>query len=323
MATSQPRVLHYAELRHRGWTDGEIKTALRRQRLVRIVKGTYLDTTATPDPVELIRAIADRSPDFVVSHRSAAIVHGLPLRVPDRRPVDLTHHRGGPGRRQPFRVVHSGRLRSHEITRVGGVQVTTVARTLVDLARTLSMSSAVGLADHVLHHGLAPDDEIMQALQAQHHVRGLPAARRALAFADGRAESPGESLLRVALDRCGIEPPELQVLVLDDDGRTLARADAGHVDDNALYEYDGRIKYSEPWSGSGTEALLNEKNREDVVRSRGRAMGRFTAEDLNDLGRVRDKVERTRTVGRALLASGAVVGRLVPAPPRKLPLSLQ
>jgi len=58
---------------------------------------------------------------------------------------------------------------------------------------------AVSAADAALHLGLCTYEEIAAALAGIKRHRGAPRARQALALADGRAESPGESWPRLAL----------------------------------------------------------------------------------------------------------------------------
>lgn len=297
-------VVHHSELRRRGWAPTEIAAAVRRGELVRLVRGTYLKD---PSAHHLIRAVAERSPDFVVSHGSAALLHGMPIR-PDGRRVHLTHDSGGPGRVQPHRVIHTGRLDREDHTMLDGLKVTTAPRTLVDLGRTSPFVEAVAAADHALRMGIVDPVDVLRAVKAAHHRPGMRAARRALAFADGRAESPGESRMRVAFDQLGLEPPALQVTIVGESGRMLGRADAGHLEDNCLYEYDGRIKYTEPYVGDAHTALMREKRREDAIRALGYILCRLTAQDLADLQALYAKVERARAAGRRMAAAGVTDG---------------
>lgn len=231
----------------------------------------------------------------------------MPVQSEDGR-VHLTHDAGGPGRVQPHRVIHTGRLEPEDRIVMGGLKVTSAARTLVDLGRTSPFVEAVAVADHALRLGIVERSEVLRAVRAAHHRPGMRAARRALAFADGRAESPGESRMRIAFDRLGLEPPALQVTIVGPSGRILGRADAGHLEDNCLYEYDGRIKYSEPYTGDARSVLMREKRREDTIRALGYILCRLTAEDLADLEALYGKVERARAAGRRLAAAGVVDG---------------
>lgn len=79
--------------------------------------------------------------------------------------------------------------------------------------------------------------------------------RQALDLADGRSESPWETLLRMLHRWCGIEV-EPQYCLLDDDGTLAARADLWLCGTNALHEYDGSHHLTRP------------RQRKDLARAR-------------------------------------------------------
>jgi len=68
--------------------------------------------------------------------------------------------------------------------------------------------------------------------------RGAPRLRQAVRFADARSESAGESLLRVLHAVCGV-PVEPQLVIQDDEGYVVARADLRILGTRRLPEYDG------------------------------------------------------------------------------------
>lgn len=96
---------------------------------------------------------------------------------------------------------------------VGGVAVTSLARTLVDLARQVPFEQAVVTADGALYRHLVDRMSLDQALDRRPRRPGLPGARRAPAFADARTLDPGESRSRVAIARAGLPVPVLQWMV--------------------------------------------------------------------------------------------------------------
>jgi very-short-patch-repair endonuclease len=65
-----------------------------------------------------------------------------------------------------------------------------------------------------------------------------------LAFSAGLAESPFESVARVAFDEAGLPPPELQVWVGEE--RPIARVDFLWRKYRTIAEADGAIKYDDP-----------------------------------------------------------------------------
>ncbi len=301
-----------------GFTDLEIRAARATGALTRLYRGVYAVSGETDRPVDLLRivGVAARSPSLVVSHTSAAVLHGLPLWLVDISRVHLTRNNRGGSARTPGRTVHTAVLGSHEVQMVGGVPVTTVARTLADLARCSGFETAVIAADYALHRQLVSPTDLTRALVDGRHRPGNTAARRALVFADGRAESPGESRTRVLLHRLGLPPPSLQVEVFDRHGIWVGRTDLGYEEDGALIEFDGRVKYQKLLRAgeSASDAVVAEKKREDCLRSVGLSVLRIVWSELAAPALIGERVLETRRQGRALLSSGALTGRLRPRP---------
>jgi hypothetical protein len=131
---------------------------LRDGSLHAIRPGAYVAGLADDPAVQhtlLVRAaLAELSPDAVVSHVSAAVLHGLRVwGIPLNR-VDITRPRRRSGARQGNRVhVHCAPLDADEIGLVEGVPVTSVPRTVVDVARTAGFEQAVVVADSALEAG--------------------------------------------------------------------------------------------------------------------------------------------------------------------------
>lgn len=151
--------------------------------------------------------------------------------------VDVPETAGNPKRRG-LRVNH-GRLPQADFDEVHGIPVTTPARTLADLA------ALVGLPDLVimLDHALSRDRTLMDALRelaGRRGRRGVRLLRQGLALADRRAESAGESLLRV-VHQMGRIPVEPQAAIFGRDGEWLARADLRIKGTRRLHEYDGAV----------------------------------------------------------------------------------
>ncbi len=113
-------------------------------------------------------------------------------------------------------------------------------------------------------------DEILAGLGAISPCRGSRLAEWAIRFADGRSESPGESLSRVQMARLGVEPPRLQHVV--DGAGALYRTDFAWPERMIVGEFDGVGKYLRhaPAAGiSAGQAVVDEKLREDHLRRLG------------------------------------------------------
>src|SRR5271165_4793891 len=152
-----------AQLRARGWSAQQIETSVRRGALVRIARGVYVRAqivsayAAKPDGAHVLRAAAAAvraGRGAVVSHRSAAVLHGIDL---IGSPGDVTLTGPVPSGRKGSSGVHvyTTELPAVHIASWCGVPVTTVARTVIDLARTLSFADGTVAADSALRKGLA------------------------------------------------------------------------------------------------------------------------------------------------------------------------
>src|SRR4029453_8512809 len=109
--------------------------------------------------------------------------------------------------------------------------------------------------------------EVRTAAAALTHWPGASRPVRAAALADGRAESPLETRGRLRIVGAGLPGPELQVEIRAG-GRLLAGGDAWFDEAAVAVEFDGRVKYTDPWRGRSPERVLwEEKRREDELRS--------------------------------------------------------
>lgn len=200
---------------------------------------------------------------------SAAAVWGLPRIEPWPDAVRVLVGSVARGRGSSLVRPHVGRPNAG--AEVGEMTVTTVARTVVDLARTGSLHTAVAAADHALRHGLCSAGELMAEVDAvPRRVRGRRTARLVAALADPLSMSPGESLSRVQMFRLNLPRPELQREVRDSDG-LVGIVDFGW--DGVVGEFDGRVKYRVDDATDPREAadvLWREKQREDRLRRQAR-----------------------------------------------------
>lgn len=225
--------------------------------------------------------------ECVGSAHSAAVLHSLPT-------FDLPPHvsatraegawRGGAQR------VRIAPLPAHHVTTVDGLRVTTVARTVVDIARSASRRSAVVTGDAALRRGLSRS-ELLGVLDECSTWSDVGKARRAIDFMDARAESPLESLSRVVFDERDVPPPEPQVEIGIDG--VLYRVDFLWKDAKLIGEADGRSKYSIDPFRSPEQVVWAEKLREDALRDAGYIMVRWTySQLLNDTNAVLERILR-------------------------------
>jgi hypothetical protein len=129
-------------------------------------------------------------------------------------------------------------LPSDHVTRSGVLPVTTPARTLFDLASTLSLTRLVAAGDAALREGLmtVADAEALRVWGARR--RGVRRFAAATQLMDGRAESPPESALRVWITLAGLPVFEPNAEVWDSD-QLVARVDLLNERFGTALEYEG------------------------------------------------------------------------------------
>jgi len=274
-------------LRADGYTYYDVRRLLRDGMLTSVRRGTYVvgelpDDAAARHRVAVLAAVGELGAGAVVSHVSAAVLHRLPIwSIPLNR-VHITRSRANGARRSRYVQMHGATLNPGEIVTVDGVLVTSPARTVVDLARTVPFEQAVVVADAALAVGLVDTEGLGEVLERLVRRRGIPLARRAAAFADARTESVGESRSRVAIARAGLPPPELQWVVRDEAGQLVGRTDFAWPDHGVIGEFDGQIKYGRllrPGQSPG-DVIFAEKIREDQLRDERWEVVRWTWPDL-------------------------------------------
>jgi Transcriptional regulator, AbiEi antitoxin len=257
-----------------GYQHAEIRRLLTSGRWVRLRQGIYiaaddLQAADASDRRHRVNCLAvllalDR-PGAAISHQSAARLWDLPVPRDDAEVLRLTD----PVRWRRGRDFHMARapLRTGECGRMGPVRVTSAVRTLVDCAREWPLEDAVVAMDAAVLTHCTTVDELRAGAAAVHHWPGASRAARAAAFADGRSESPLETRGRLRILGSGFPTPELQVEIRAG-GRLVGVVDAWFDDAAVAVEFDGRVKYTDPWRDrSAARVLWEEKRREDELRS--------------------------------------------------------
>ena len=169
----------------------------------------------------------------VITGRAAAAMHGARW-VSAAVPVEMIWRRGRP---PPGIVVRNERVGADELMQIGGIWVTTPARTAFDIARHLPRDLAVRHLDSLARAtGVTTVDASLLA-DRYPRARGLPRARIALALMDGGAESPRETWLRLVLIDGGLPAPRTQIRVTD--GISEAFIDMGYDEPMVGLDYEG------------------------------------------------------------------------------------
>jgi hypothetical protein len=192
-------------------------------------------------------------PGAVVTGRSAAALWGLPMAAA-ADDVELTVPPDRHAVRVPGLRVRRSHLRAEDICRRGGVRVTVPEATAVALAGSLPLEDAVVAVDQLTRDGLATLPAV-RALADRATGPGSRRARRACALADGLAESPQETRLRLLLGRSDLPAPVAQLRVFDG-ARFVARVDFGWAQQRVALEYDG-LWHAEPGQFARDRERLN------------------------------------------------------------------
>ena len=260
VAATQDWLLTAAQARACRLTPGEMAAAVRRRELRRLYRGVYLfDPDLVQDlPVHMVYRAALLSEGagaclFGVAAARTWRVEGLPA-VDAVVEVGIV---GGPSRRRltpargeafdadlPPVVVRQVVVAPNELEVVDGLVVRSVGLSVVDAALGLDRPSALSVLDSSLHQQLVTPDEL-QALVALAKGRpGIAKVRCLAEIADGRAESPLESRVRLICVDGDVPPDTLQHEVRDSWGRLLAIGDLGWLESRQrplLAEADGRV----------------------------------------------------------------------------------
>ena len=250
-------VITAPELASAGIPRAELRRLVEQRSLLRLSRGVYAPTVPTADALRgrsgehvlrLATALALLGKRTAGSHRTAALIHGLDLlgRHPDDA-VEVTRPREGTGSRtgRPGVRTHQAALSAEHVVTRSGVRVTSVARTVVDVARTSPFRAGVVAADSALRLKQTCREELHSVTTACARWPGIQRARRVVAFADARSESVFESIARVIFDEQGLPPPDLQVWVGDEDD-LIGRVDFLWREHRTVAEADGAVKYADP-----------------------------------------------------------------------------
>lgn len=236
--------------------------------------------------------------DSVISFASAAVMHGLPVPWAAIKKVHLTRNRAASGRIGSVVHLHVAPLRAEDVCLVHGLPVTSLARTFVDLARTVPLGWGVATGDQALRAGMSPD-EVSDQLDLARRRHGSSRARAASRLLDPLSESPGESLSRVAFFEEGLPAPELQVDLYDGPTK-IATVDFLWREQGTVGEFDGEVKYGRlvRRGEAPADVVFREKRREDAIRGLGLQMARWVWAEVFERTVLLERVLRTFRRGK-------------------------
>lgn len=261
--------------------------------------GTLRARVQCGEHLALLSTYAGFGCDDVISHRSAAVVRGLPLIEVPRGVVELSNPvraRTEKALRRRKRKVPAG-----DCTEWGRRLVTTAGRTALDLAAN-SVEDGMLAVDYVLSQ-LEPEDNGLAAFRriaaADPVLSRSARVELVLGWATGIAESPGESLCLLRFRSLGFTDLEQQVWIVDENGRRIARVDFLLRSERVVIEVDGADKYRPTAAGgfdASGDAGLEEKKRQHRIEARGFRVVHLMWADIASPERFRRALARARVL---------------------------
>ena len=298
-----------AELLALGVSKDQLRRWARNGQVTAVTRGVYSPTAwlarVADDPRRMhalaVGAVIRRNPSLVASHESAAYLHGLDVLLPggtSAPQLTLTRRSQAPGRALVRgALIRVATVPDDQVTEVFGMPVTTVPRTVMDIARTTGFMEGVVAADSALRSHTAIKVEFAVVLETCAQWRGVVRARRVIAFADMRAESALESVARVRFAQFKIPPPALQANISGKRG-FIGRADFCWHQYRTIAEADGALKYEE----RGSERARAQLARDERFHDAGWETCHFTWREIYHepeatIGRLRRAFARRRRTG--------------------------
>ncbi|WP_154402799.1 hypothetical protein [Nocardioides speluncae] len=273
-----------------GVPRGVLRVLYERGLVRRLLQGVY-GVAQLPDTIgtrcAALRLVVPDS--AIVTDRTAAWLHGVDIQyrsAPYVPPPISVFSASGSRLRRPGVASGIRGLRSRDVTRIDGLRVTTPLRTACDLGRLLWRFDALAALDGFLRLGV-DHDELLAEVERYKGYRGVRQLRAFAPLADGRAESPPESALRLHWYDAGLPRPEPQVWVYDDDGVAVFRVDLALEEVLFGAEFDGKEFHS-----SDEDRDYDADRRAWMTEHRKWTFEIFEAEDI--YGRLADPGPRLR-----------------------------
>lgn len=228
-----------------GFTPRRLARLVGLQLVRRPIKGVYLSSATHDDTqlrLEVLRLVVPEG--CVVTDRTAGWVWvGDRILPPNAHlvtpPLSVFCK---PGHRLRSKLTDSGERRflARDLLEVDKLTITTALRTACDLGRLLHRDQALAALDALASVDAFAAEELILEAQRFRRYRGVIQLRVLVTIVDGRAESQGESILRLRWYDAGLPRPECQIEVESPWG-TSYRLDIGLEELLLAAEYDGEL----------------------------------------------------------------------------------
>ncbi len=236
-----------------GLDDADLRRLVRNHHLQHH-HGHYVDA-GTDEALARIACACAAYPGSVISHFSAAGLAGLRTWTDSKRSSAPRHQ---------------------------GLPVTSVARTIVDLARELPVREAIVTIDHALRTSTSIAD-LHAVAERQQRWAGIRRARDSIEFGDPRSESALESIARTVFAAAGLPAPVLQAQFWDGACWLPLRVDFWWPQFRTIAEADGLAKYEGDSAQERRQLMRLSHRRDQRLSDLGVELVHFGWEDTIDL----------------------------------------
>jgi hypothetical protein len=271
IATAQYGVVHHEQLRAAGLGVGAINRRVRTGRLHRLYVSVFaVGHTHLSREGRWLAAVLALGEGALLSHVSAAALWGLRLTSSTAIHVTVPTDAGRP-HRAGIRVHRSCTLGPTDVTRHGAIPVTSVARTLLDIAGMLATGPLERAVERSLSLRLFDLDAMNAVIGASPRRPGattLAALVAAIHDEPPLTRSDLEGLMRDRCDARGIPRPEVNAIAAGEEVDFLWRAP------RLIVETDGHETH-------GTRAAFERDRAKDArLTTQGYRVVRFTYRQL-------------------------------------------
>lgn len=226
-------------LHQRATEWGLSRGALRSRAFAQPTVGVSLPADQVGDLGATCRAIALALPaDAMFTHVTAAALRGWWLPALAELPIIACTDGFAPHLDRRGVFVRRCQIPQPHRRQVGDLRVASPAWVVAELAEHLALVDLVVAIDGALHMGHLTSRDLATAVIPGR--RGVRTLRQAVLLADGRAESPWETVLRLLHRLAGVDVVP-QHVVAGADGEFIARADLWVRGTRRLPEYDGAV----------------------------------------------------------------------------------
>jgi hypothetical protein len=249
---------------------GELTPYQLRSRYVALHRNVYLAREVELTPMRRAKASWLRSRRRgIVAGFSASALHGARWINPARPATIIDTNR------RPVTGVQvwEESIEADEIGLVDDMQITSPARTALDLARRYPCDVSVAAIDALAQAVELKPADIDLLVDRYQGRRGMRRARTALELIDDGAQSPKETWLRLLLVRDGLPPPQTQIPIRNEFGYIEAYLDMGWEEILVAVEYDGDQHRTD------RAQYVRDIRRHEMVNRRGWIVVRVVAED--------------------------------------------